>query len=80
MPSRLVDPVTGEILLESGTLVDQDAFRTTTRALGGEDGLRFRKVKVTVESVAVETDEEILERFGEHVTLDAPDTESLTGK
>ncbi|MES2461687.1 MAG: DNA-directed RNA polymerase subunit beta [Armatimonadota bacterium] len=91
----IVDPVTGEVLLDSGTLVDQDAFRTTTRLLGGEDALRFRKVKVSVESVAVETDEQILERFGEHVTLTALQgdgavsiadaareltTESLTGK
>jgi DNA-directed RNA polymerase subunit beta len=76
----VIDPVTGEVILDAGTLVDIDTFRRTTRALGGEDAVRGRKHKVQVESSSVETDEQILNRFAKRITLDAPDAESLVGK
>jgi DNA-directed RNA polymerase subunit beta len=75
----IVDPVTGEILLEAGTLVDEEAYRRTTRALGGEQAVRTLKgIKVTVVSPAVETDQQILERFGKRVTLGATEAAALT--
>ena len=76
----VVDSVTGEILIEKGVLVDADIFRQTTKALGGEHAVRMLKVKVVLESAQVETDAQILERFGTRLTLDAPDAEALTGK
>jgi hypothetical protein len=29
--------VTGEVILEAGTVVDRDNYRATVKALGGED-------------------------------------------
>jgi DNA-directed RNA polymerase subunit beta len=80
LAAPVVDPITGEILIEKGTTVDPELFRRTTRTLGGEDAVRMLKTQVMVETPQIETDEQILEFFGKHVTLDAPDAEALTGK
>ena len=77
----VADPVTGELLLESGAKVDEDSYRTTLAALGGEDALRsLAKVKVLVESPTVETDAQILERFGTRIVLEGVTLEAVTGK
>lgn len=77
----LVDPLTGEILIESGTLVDEDLFRQATRALGGETAVRnIRGIKVSVETPQVETDHQILETFGKRIVLENPTVEDLLGK
>ncbi len=77
----VADSVTGELLLESGTLVDADSYRTTLNALGGEAALRtLPKFKVRVESVSTETDVQILSHFGTRETIEGPSAESLTGK
>ncbi|GAB4463044.1 MAG: hypothetical protein OHK0029_31030 [Armatimonadaceae bacterium] len=76
----LIDPVTGEILIESGTVVDDDLFRQAMRALGGEQAVRtLRGIKVRVETPMVETDQQILETFGHRVTLEAPEVSELVG-
>ena len=77
----IVDPVTGEMLLESGAKVDEDSYRVTLNALGGEDALRgLPHVKVMVESPSIQTDAQIIERFGTRVTLEGVTAESVTGK
>ena len=76
----VVDPLTGEIVLEKGQTVTTDDVRRATRALGGENAVRTLRVKVHVTSVPVETDQQILERFGKRVTLDAPEADTLVGK
>jgi DNA-directed RNA polymerase subunit beta len=76
-----VDPVTGEVLLEKGSVVTDDDFRRTTKALGGEDAVRtLRGILVEVASETVETDEQILETFGTREVIDAPNADSLFGK
>ena len=77
----LVDPVTGEILIESGTTVDEDLYRQATRALGGETAVRnIKGIKVRVETPQVETDAQILEYFGKRVVLENPTADDLLGK
>ena len=76
----VVDPVTGEVLLDAGEVVSPDRFRVAQRTLGGEDAVRLERATVVVESAPCETDEQILDRFGTRVTIDAPDADSLVGK
>ncbi len=78
----VIDPVTGEVLLEAGEVVTPDRFRAAQRALGGEDAVRLEKALVQVESVPCETDAEILERFGRRVSIDihAEDPDALVGR
>ena len=72
--------MTGEILIDKGVVVDADMFRKATKALGGESAVRMMRAKVLYESPRIETDAQILERFGKRVTIESPDIESLTGK
>ena len=76
----IFDEVTGEVLLEKGTVVDAEMYRKTTKALGGENAVRMMRTMVTVETPRIETDAEILEYFGNHVTVDISDMDALTGK
>ena len=80
LAAPVIDPVTGEILLETGATVDADMYRQATKTLGGEKAVRLLQSKVEVVSPPVENDAQILEHFGKHVTLEAPDAEALTGK
>ncbi len=76
----IIDTVTGEVLLEAGTRVDRDNYRTTVRALGGEEAVRLLRATVELPAQSCESDREILDRFGSRVTLEAPDADMLTGK
>ncbi len=80
LASPIIDEVTGEVILEAGTVVDRDNYRATVKALGGEDAVRTRRARIVIAGKSVESDQEILETFGKRVTLDAPDAEVLTGK
>ncbi len=87
LAAPIVDDVTGEVLLDAGVVVDDEAFRRTTRALGGEEAVRTLKARVVLADYSIESDREILERFGKRVTLaagmegdDALAADTLTGK
>jgi DNA-directed RNA polymerase subunit beta len=76
----VVDPVTGEILLEKGQVVSDDDYRAAEKALGGERAVRELRATAYLAPIQAETDAEILELFGKRVTIDVPDAESLTNK
>ncbi len=76
----LVDPVTGEILLDKGQVVSDDNYRAAEKALGGERAVRDLRATAYLAPIKAETDAEILELFGKRVTIDVPNAESLTNK
>jgi DNA-directed RNA polymerase subunit beta len=76
----VIDPVTGEVLLDSGATVTSDDYRRLVRALGGELAVRNKKVKINVPGYDIETDQQILERFGTRVTVQSPTASDLEGK
>jgi DNA-directed RNA polymerase subunit beta len=81
LAQAIVDPLTGEILADAGTTVDDELYRQMTRALGGEQSVRTIKgIKVTVETPHVESDREILDHFGKRVVLENPTAEMLIEK
>ena len=80
MGAPVIDPVTGEVLLEKGQVVSDDDYRAAEKALGGERAVRDLKATVYLAPIQAESDAEILELFGTHVVIDTPDAESLTDK
>ena len=79
LAAPLADPITGEILFDAGTQIGDDEFRTVLRVFG-EENLREHTARIEVPAVRIESDEEILERFGKRVVLEAPTEDDLTGK
>ncbi|MFM7320832.1 MAG: DNA-directed RNA polymerase subunit beta, partial [Armatimonadota bacterium] len=79
LAAPVADPVTGEVLVDAGTVVGEDDFRAVVRAFG-EENLREHTARIQVSQQRFETDEEILDRFGKRVVLEAPAEEDLVGK
>ncbi len=76
----IVDPTTGEVLFETGHTLSDDDYRAALRAVGGESAIRGKKARVIVRSEELESDHQIIERFGTRTTLEIPDADALTGK
>jgi DNA-directed RNA polymerase subunit beta len=54
----VVDPVTGEILLEKGQVVSDDDYRAAEKALGGERAVRELRATAYLAPIQAETDAE----------------------
>jgi DNA-directed RNA polymerase subunit beta len=74
----VIDPTTGEVVTEAGTVVDEDlARRLRAIASQGDEG---NQVAVVAQRLRAGTTGQILELFGQRETLRRPKAEDLVGK